>query len=67
MAAPLLLYILERVWRLFSPFALRGELLDVELMRGKDAVTVLRVRRPRGFYYKWVLTLETHRRFSLGR
>mmetsp|Transcript_19749 Transcript_19749/g.59648 ORF Transcript_19749/g.59648 Transcript_19749/m.59648 type:complete len:932 (-) Transcript_19749:862-3657(-) len=51
-ALPLLIYIAEKIYRFLWPFAVSGELLDVELLPGKEPVVVLRMRRPRGFVYR---------------
>jgi respiratory burst oxidase len=54
-ALPFLLYVAERAWRLIRNVAFKGDLLDIELLPGKDGrggVTVLRMRRPRDFSYK---------------
>jgi FAD-binding domain len=60
-ALPLVLYVAERVWRLVRNIAFRGELLDVELLPGSGkppkpsgSVTVLRMRKPRDFSYRFL-------------
>lgn len=60
-ALPLVLYLAERVWRLVRNIAFRGELLDVELLPGSGkppkpsgSVTVLRMRKPRDFSYRFL-------------
>ncbi len=61
-ALPFLLYVAERAWRLIRNVAFKGDLLDIELLPGKDGrggVTVLRMRRPRDFSYKWAAPART--------
>lgn len=57
---PMVLYIAERTWRLLRNVAFHGELLDVELLPGGrgGGVTVLRMKRPRDFSYRWDELLE---------
>mmetsp|Transcript_19750 Transcript_19750/g.59654 ORF Transcript_19750/g.59654 Transcript_19750/m.59654 type:complete len:963 (-) Transcript_19750:862-3750(-) len=50
-ALPLVIYIVEKLYRFIWPIAVSTELVDVELAPGDKNVTVLRMRRPRGFQY----------------
>jgi hypothetical protein len=67
---PLLLYLTERIVRWMWPSVRSADLVDVQLLPGKENVICLRVRKPISFHYSCVsrtrnpasITLVTHAR-----